>query len=62
MDRTFGKLPEPEQPPPPGVEAPAVVLQETAPTEDEQMGGDSEAVLPRDARGTAAVGAHWSHF
>ncbi len=51
LEQQFGKLPEPEQPAPPGVQAPAVVLQET-PMEEEQMGGDSEAALPRDARGT----------
>ncbi len=49
LDRDFGKLPEPEQPAPPGVQAPAVILQETAPTEGEWMDEDSRAALPRDA-------------
>ncbi len=55
LEWDFGKLPEPEQPAPPGVQAPAVVLQETAPTKGEQMEGDSEAAPPRDAWGTTLV-------
>ncbi len=54
LEQKFGELPEPEQPAPPGVQAPAVVLQQT-PTEEEQTGGDNEAALPRDARGTAPI-------
>ncbi len=55
LDQDFGKLPEPEQPPPLCVQAPAVVLQETAPTAEEQMEGASEAVQPREARGTTPI-------
>ncbi len=55
LEWDFGKLPKSEQPAPPGAQAPAVVLQETAPTEEEQMEGDSEAAQPREAWGTMPI-------
>ncbi len=48
LDQQFGKLPEPEQPTPSGAQAPAVLLQETpAEMEEERMGENGEAMLPR---------------
>ncbi len=56
LEWDFGKLPESEQPTPPGAQAPAFVLQETLTEMDEgRMGEDGEAVLPREARGTMLV-------
>ncbi len=46
QDRQFGMLPKPA---PPGVQAPAVSLQEVVPKEGERMEEVSEAVPPREA-------------
>ncbi len=55
LDQQFGKLPEPEQPAPLGVQALAVSLQEAAPMEEERMDEESEAAPPREARGTTPI-------
>ncbi len=55
LDQQFGKLPEPEQPAPPGVQAPAVSLQEAAPMEGERMEEESGAAPPRETRGTTPI-------
>ncbi len=48
LEEQFGELPESEP-------APAVSLQEVAPMEGKRMEEKSEAVPPREARGTTPV-------
>ncbi len=55
LNQKFRELPEPEQPAPLGVQAPAVSLQEAALTEGEWMEEDSGAAPTREAWGTTPI-------